>query len=920
MNVLRILLLLLLSLSIVHCEPIELPELVLRERTIHQNRLIYKFNQSIHEQYSYRFVHRDSQRYFTLNSATGELYLRETILPNQQLTLKIFELFHEKLYHLPIRIDTNEQIRPIFPYSSSQIQFHISENSPIYQSKLFIQQNSNHNHQQVNYQLKNIVQNFPFILEINTDLGNRLALVLIQSLDRESIDLYNCSLIVTDINGYYESLNIHIIIDDVNDQSPIFEHSKYSIDLSENTSINTTILRVHAIDNDIGLNSQIVYVFPDASKQFSRIFSIDNHTGDIRLRSSIDYEQRSSFIFYIEARDCGKDYRSSQTLINITIIDENDNAPMIHFRFLTEIKYNPLKNLVQISENYPIDKFFSQILVTDDDSGVNGHVRLWLDDDSSHSFHLHQIDNQTYFLNRTKPFDYEIEREYVLKFYAEDFNPMKPLQTIKTLTIQILDENDHQPKFSQSIYYFTLKENNPKNMILTRIEATDRDQGDNGRITYEIQTNETFIPFSIESDTGIIRCLKSFDREQRTFYEFEIIARDHGHPNSLSNRVPIRIQIDDVNDNPPTFEFNRYEFSIEENWPRSKPIGSIRVFDRDLENHFTYQIQNENTFHINSQGQIFVRTEIDREIRDYYELFLTVSDSYFQTSIQIEIRILDINDCSPQWINPVANRTKVFLNRDQLTIGMNLFTFQTIDHDDLSNGNGLVSYSMVNPYDFLELLPTGELILNSTPSIGKYDLVIQAQDHGQSHQYSSTIQLDLFVGDNSTNANYFHEHLLRINSLSTIKRVLLFSIFLLSIAFLSLFFISLIIIGICRYRKQKYLYYIKCNENQSSSPSSSSTTTGKHLPSSDFYSNCSKHDDITDVDEWTDPNDSQKDWSIEKILYPDWLYRDMIPQTTTFIDKNTKQVRFDYESVRHGLTTTTMMITNQEHSTHHTFI
>jgi len=97
MNVLRILLLLLLSLSIVHCEPIELPELVLRERTIHQNRLIYKFNQSIHEQYSYRFVHRDNQRYFTLNSSTGELYLRETILPNYFMKNSIIYRFESIL-------------------------------------------------------------------------------------------------------------------------------------------------------------------------------------------------------------------------------------------------------------------------------------------------------------------------------------------------------------------------------------------------------------------------------------------------------------------------------------------------------------------------------------------------------------------------------------------------------------------------------------------------------------------------------------------------------------------------------------------------------------------------------------------------------------------------------------------------------
>jgi hypothetical protein len=192
-----------------------------------------KLNTSINEQNSYRFVsnnHREIQRYFSLNSSTGELRIANDI--NRQLIcthrhiqckfiLKIFELFHEKLYHVPIIIEDIDDVRPIFPYNTSQIEFHISENSPIYQSKLFIQQGYNHDQKNFKYQLKNFDQNFPFILEINNDLSNRLALVLIQSLDRETMDSYHCTLHVTDTNEHDEQLQIKIIIDDVNDQSPM---------------------------------------------------------------------------------------------------------------------------------------------------------------------------------------------------------------------------------------------------------------------------------------------------------------------------------------------------------------------------------------------------------------------------------------------------------------------------------------------------------------------------------------------------------------------------------------------------------------------------------------------------------------------------------------------------------------------------
>ena len=74
-------------------------------------------------------------------------------------------------------------------------------------------------------------------------------------------------------------------------------------------------------------------------------------------------------------------------------MDENDCSPKINFRFLPEIIYKPSKDLIEISENYPIDIFFIQILVTDQDSYLNGYVRLWFEifdqfNQTNHSFHF----------------------------------------------------------------------------------------------------------------------------------------------------------------------------------------------------------------------------------------------------------------------------------------------------------------------------------------------------------------------------------------------------------------------------------------------------------------------------------------------------------------------------------------------------
>ncbi|UJR09971.1 hypothetical protein I4U23_014195 [Adineta vaga] len=958
----------LISLSFIHCDPIELSNVIIREHTPIGHLLVI-LNSTTTQRNAYRFVsnnYRDIQRYFSLNSSTGELRIamdidREIICAHRriqcQFLLKIFELFHEKLYHIPIIIEDINDHRPIFPYQNSPLELHISENSPPYQSKLFIQQAYDQdqidNQKQLKYELKNFDKNFPFTLEIHDDISNRLTLVLTQPLDRELIDSYDCTLYVIDTGGHEEQLQIKIIIDDVNDQSPIFESNTYSVELSEKTSINTTILRVFANDADIGLNARITYDFTDASKQFSNIFFIHNETGLLRLRSPLDYEQRSSYIFYIEARDSGKEIRSSQTLINITVLDENDCYPVINFRFLPDLYYNSSVDVLEISETYPIDKFFVQILVTDQDSSFNGYVRLWfelLDDHPSlnnHSFDLYQIDNFTYFLNRTQSFDFESQQQYRLKFFAEDLNPKQPLQTTKLLTINIRDENDNSPQFHHSFYHLSIHENNELNAILTKIEAFDSDNGENGRIKYEILTNETFLPFDIDSKTGFLRCLESFDREKRSSYHFEILARDFGFPKSLSSKIPIEIEIKDLNDNKPRFEHENYEFFIKENLEPMITFGTIQAIDHDFNPQLTFRMGNdEKKFGIHQNGELYLQGPIDREIQDQYHFTVTVDDSLYRTSVSIHIQILDVNDCQPRWINPAENRTVFIINKDILSIGMSIMKFQAIDNDEISNGNGLVSYTLENQYEFFDLINNDELILNSTPTLGRYLLKVYANDHGKDIQYSTLIEIDLFIGSNHTNGSIFYDKFYKINSLSTLKRVILLATFFLSITFILVFIISIIFIMICRYRKQKYLYYVKCNEQQkmtmienrltrsssnssklsledlqqkrfldhSTSPSYIGTNiyTQHHQissiiqPTSDYYSNSSKHDE--DVDEWIDEQhrstltNPSNQWSIEKILYPDWLYKD-IPvsstkpfNTSTFTELNSCQTFITNES------------------------
>ena len=57
--------------------------------------------------------------------------------------------------------------------------------------------------------------------------------------------------------------------------------------LAENQPIDSIILKIHANDRDEGENARIIYFIDDPSSTFS----INEQTGEIYLKKSLDYEK-----------------------------------------------------------------------------------------------------------------------------------------------------------------------------------------------------------------------------------------------------------------------------------------------------------------------------------------------------------------------------------------------------------------------------------------------------------------------------------------------------------------------------------------------------------------------------------------------------------------------------------------------------
>jgi len=80
--------------------------------------------------------------------------------------------------------------------------------------------------------------------------------------------------------------------------------------------------------------------------------------------------------------------------------------------------------------------------------------------------------------------------------------------------------NDNPPVFDRSVYQQSIPENEKIDTIILQIHASDRDEGENSRISYSIDDPSS--TFRINEYTGEIYLLKSLDYEKIRSYTISI--------------------------------------------------------------------------------------------------------------------------------------------------------------------------------------------------------------------------------------------------------------------------------------------------------------------------------------------------------------------------------------------------------------
>lgn len=151
---------------------------------------------------------------------------------------------------------------------------------------------------------------------------------LSSQLNRELIQNYTLQVTATDqgVNSRSTTQKLVILVEDINDNPPVFVPSVYSKTVLEDAQIGTTLLRVTATDSDAGLNGVVRFFI--ISGDDNADFSMDPSSGVLRVQKNLDYERVKNYTLKIQAEDMGVNPRYSVVNVTIQIEDVNDFQPV----------------------------------------------------------------------------------------------------------------------------------------------------------------------------------------------------------------------------------------------------------------------------------------------------------------------------------------------------------------------------------------------------------------------------------------------------------------------------------------------------------------------------------------------------------------------------------------------------------------
>eukprot|EP00105_Crassostrea_gigas_P028827 XP_011450598.1 PREDICTED: cadherin EGF LAG seven-pass G-type receptor 2 [Crassostrea gigas] len=526
-------------------------------------------------------------------------------------------------------------------------------------------------------------------------------------LNREGTPQYTLNIQVLDQSGLTAQTTLTIIVQDVNDNNPVFIPTSYTFSVFEGRT-NEPVGTVTATDSDTGANALVNYQISSYSSTDSANLFFITSTGAITTVTALDYEVKQRHVILVLGTDGGVSSRTGTATVTINVQDVQDVIPLF-----TETNIER-----SIPERQPTGTSVAQVLAIDQDTVDSITYKF-----STGDFSVFNINSNSGVITNNQLLQYETKSRYVFTVTTAEGESSNALSATATVTINIQDINNYPPVIQAVPSNLQFLENIPVGTeLLSSITVTDADAPNtaNSRITFRITSvtssatvqNPNLLQwFYINPETGKITLARSFQEDPGVnSYNIVVNVQDGGVPPlSFSSTVTMTV----IRNTAPFFPAPKTTtITIPDTKQSGSEVTTYTATDNDGRpefNQVTYSMVTDATaaslFRLEpTSGRITLISSLTADDAPQYLLTITATDNGGLSdtgTVTVNVMNRNLNDskCSTNLNSPRFLAPVYFVNIKEGDYSLNdkqLIQVSATDNDDGYDGNILFDIQSVS--------------------------------------------------------------------------------------------------------------------------------------------------------------------------------------------------------------------------------
>lgn len=615
----------------------------------------------------------DEEGHFVLNEATGQLstarWLDHEAQANYSLVVSATAARSRRaVATVTVRVlDCNDHA-PVFDPSPAEVS--VEENRPA-GSKVFTVRATDKDEAENGYVSYNLVNTNTVPFSVDPFSGE---VCTTEVLDYETMRRsYTLRIRATDWGAPFQrqaEMALRVALKDINDHRPQFERVDC---VAHGGPAGSQVLTLSAVDFDEG--ASVHYRMEETAD--SACFQLNSSTGVLALTCQLERPAQLNVtatdghhfadvmaVRVLPAAESSRECKDAGILDQLRRqleLSERNNAPgttqldhgeLTAASFL-ENRHSPeLSAPVELSlnESLPVGSVVGQVQASDPDHGYNGRVLYAIASGDQHS--CFRMDMHTGALSLVAPLDYELAPSHLLNVTAHD-QGSPPRLSSQSVLVRVLDVNDNAPQFDKSSYSFFINENAPNGTSVARLRATDRDEGPNAELRFELDSEL----FGVDSRTGLLTVRGPLDRERQERHLLVVAVVDGCPEHPLSSTATVSITLRDVNDHAPQFApGGPLLVRVREDLPVGTLVACVHAHDADRGDHgrVSYALlpPHEPLDVDPDTGLVRLAMPLDFEARRLHNVTVQARDGGQPPRSSVAVLLLEVEDVDENWHAP----------------------------------------------------------------------------------------------------------------------------------------------------------------------------------------------------------------------------------------------------------------------------